>query len=239
MAHQKSSELDSVPENLASLKELAVPAPIRPSSKAVSHSRKSTERSSNERSIKKKNENPHENRSSENYDIPDGFINLDELALTAPVQNPHERHTYHEEFLEDRRSHEQTDQHSANLEHDKSSSENYDIPGDFMNLDELASTSPVQNPHERHTYHEEFVEDRRSRGQSDRRDADQEQVEISPPNAAEESSANAPSPQPLRASKLVTVSYLVLFSILGTLARLGLQTLTAYAGSPVLTSELW
>ncbi|OCK93104.1 uncharacterized protein K441DRAFT_566618, partial [Cenococcum geophilum 1.58] len=41
------------------------------------------------------------------------------------------------------------------------------------------------------------------------------------------------------ATQLYTVSYLVFFSILGTLARLGLQWLTFYPGAPVVTSVLW
>jgi CrcB protein len=41
------------------------------------------------------------------------------------------------------------------------------------------------------------------------------------------------------ATELYTISYLVLFSILGTLARLGLQALTFYPGSPVSFSVLW
>ncbi len=41
------------------------------------------------------------------------------------------------------------------------------------------------------------------------------------------------------ANELYTVSYLILFSILGTLARLGLQALTFYPGAPVQTGLLW
>jgi fluoride ion exporter CrcB/FEX len=41
------------------------------------------------------------------------------------------------------------------------------------------------------------------------------------------------------ATELYTVSYLIFFSILGTLARLGLQWLTFYPGAPVVTSVLW
>ncbi|OJD31227.1 chromosome condensation protein [Diplodia corticola] len=51
------------------------------------------------------------------------------------------------------------------------------------------------------------------------------------------------APQPRRASRfatqLYTVSYLILFAILGTLARLGVQWLTFYPGAPVIFSELW
>jgi CrcB protein len=41
------------------------------------------------------------------------------------------------------------------------------------------------------------------------------------------------------ATELYTVSYLIFFAILGTLARLGLQALTFYPGAPVAFSELW
>jgi fluoride ion exporter CrcB/FEX len=41
------------------------------------------------------------------------------------------------------------------------------------------------------------------------------------------------------ATELYTVSYLIFFSIWGTLARLGLQALTFYPGAPVIFSEVW
>ncbi|OJJ65045.1 hypothetical protein ASPSYDRAFT_54414 [Aspergillus sydowii CBS 593.65] len=41
------------------------------------------------------------------------------------------------------------------------------------------------------------------------------------------------------ATHLYTLSYLVFFSIFGTLARLGLQALTFYRGAPVVTGVLW
>lgn len=42
-----------------------------------------------------------------------------------------------------------------------------------------------------------------------------------------------------RATQLYTISYLILFSLLGTLARLGLQALTSYPGAPVIFSSVW
>ncbi|KAJ5165984.1 hypothetical protein N7492_006280 [Penicillium capsulatum] len=50
-----------------------------------------------------------------------------------------------------------------------------------------------------------------------------------------------PAAEPLsrHATYLYTLSYLVLFSLLGTLARLGLQALTFYTGAPVVTGVLW
>jgi len=41
------------------------------------------------------------------------------------------------------------------------------------------------------------------------------------------------------ATRLYTMSYLVFFSILGTLARLALQALTTYPGNPVIFASLW
>lgn len=41
------------------------------------------------------------------------------------------------------------------------------------------------------------------------------------------------------ATELYTVSYLILFALLGTLARLGLQALTVYPGAPVVFGVLW
>ena len=41
------------------------------------------------------------------------------------------------------------------------------------------------------------------------------------------------------ATQLYTVSYLVLFSIFGTLARIGLQALTVYPGAPITTGVTW
>ncbi|EFR04819.1 hypothetical protein MGYG_07826 [Nannizzia gypsea CBS 118893] len=41
------------------------------------------------------------------------------------------------------------------------------------------------------------------------------------------------------ATQLYTISYLVFFSIFGTLARIGLQVLTVYPGAPVTTGVVW
>ncbi|KAF2706031.1 hypothetical protein K504DRAFT_386887 [Pleomassaria siparia CBS 279.74] len=41
------------------------------------------------------------------------------------------------------------------------------------------------------------------------------------------------------ATELYTISYLILFAILGTLAHLGVEWLTFYPGAPVIFSELW
>ncbi|CAI7643779.1 unnamed protein product [Penicillium viridicatum] len=51
--------------------------------------------------------------------------------------------------------------------------------------------------------------------------------------------ASAAPPLSKHATHIYTVSYLIFFSLLGTLARLGLQALTFYTGAPVVTGVLW
>lgn len=58
-----------------------------------------------------------------------------------------------------------------------------------------------------------------------------------PPTAMEENhDGNTMSP---KLTQLYTLSYLVFFAIIGTLARLGLTALTHYANTPVLFTTLW
>ncbi|CAI7632258.1 unnamed protein product [Penicillium glandicola] len=58
-------------------------------------------------------------------------------------------------------------------------------------------------------------------------------------HAAPAQPASAAPPLSKHATHIYTVSYLVFFSLLGTLARLGLQALTFYTGAPVVTGVLW
>lgn len=57
------------------------------------------------------------------------------------------------------------------------------------------------------------------------------------PVQREKSAGTRPSPR--YATELYTVSYLIFFSIFGTLARIGLQTLTVYPGAPVTFGVIW
>ena len=106
---------------------------------------------------------------------------------------------------------------------------NYDIPNDFNNLDELAAPSPVQNPNEDPIYQHRSLED--ARNQERKLGIDSKLKEPDKQSGLEEVSSFA--------TQLYTVSYLILFSILGTLARLGLQAITFYPGAPIIFSELW
>ncbi|KXT14892.1 hypothetical protein AC579_756 [Pseudocercospora musae] len=51
--------------------------------------------------------------------------------------------------------------------------------------------------------------------------------------------SEATKPVPRWLTQLYTVSYLVLFSLLGTLARLGVQWITFYPGAPITTPVIW
>ena len=107
----------------------------------------------------------------------------------------------------------------------KDGQEGYDEPANYQNLDELASPLPVDEESERRKQH---LEDRSG--------------DSSPGKGNLEGKDGLPS-QRYQTSRLVTeiytISYLIFFSILGTLARLGLQALTLYPGAPVQTGLLW
>lgn len=107
------------------------------------------------------------------------------------------------------------------------SSVDYDVPQNYRNLDEVAEQGPVQNPDEAPFTQYRSLEDARRR--------DEEKA-----NAGPDSEGDEEAQQATRVSRwttqLYTISYLILFSFLGTLARLGLQVLTDYAGAPVFPS---
>lgn len=143
--------------------------------------------------------------------------------------------------------------------------EDYTIPDDYAYLDEIAAPSPVDTGRSQRQRHLEDgsldLKDASSKDQAATRPTRQNEPRdhsivtgSGAGHAAETPSSGAVSEQEShnrtrrsdgheRVSKfmteLYTVSYLVFFSILGTLARLGLQALTFYPGAPVQTGVLW
>jgi fluoride ion exporter CrcB/FEX len=121
----------------------------------------------------------------------------------------------------------------------------YDVPDSFANLDEIASVSPVQNPDEAPVYRHESLELVRSREQEYERErrrrllAGEVEPGSSPGRPGETEKPTAKILVSRLATNIYTVSYLVFFAILGTLARLGLQVLTTYPGAPVIFSSVW
>ncbi|KAJ6783737.1 hypothetical protein PWT90_08626 [Aphanocladium album] len=94
----------------------------------------------------------------------------------------------------------------------------YDIPDQYENLDELAATGGGRD--------------------GDNLDTIRRGGEAQPPTASA-SKAQAETRASSLATQLYTLSYLVFFSIFGTLARIGLAHLTTYPGAPTIFPTLW
>lgn len=94
----------------------------------------------------------------------------------------------------------------------------YDVPDQYQNLDEVAA--PGQ--------HGDNLDDIR-RGES------QQPAPAIPAGKANDGT----TPVSRFATQLYTLSYLVFFSIFGTLARVGLAHLTTYPGAPTIFPTLW
>ena len=137
----------------------------------------------------------------EDYDFPDNYEDLDELAIPSPVANPQQE--CRQGYLEDRNT-------ESSFAEDK--------------LAELAVPSPL--PHSKEEHDQGYLKNRTSGSPSSDEKSKQE---VSPPRQRVSRLA----------TEVYTVSYLVFFSIFGTLARLGLQALTFYPGAPVQTGVLW
>ncbi|KAM3083809.1 hypothetical protein ACMFMG_002078 [Clarireedia jacksonii] len=120
---------------------------------------------------------------------------------------------------------------------------NYDIPDDYANLDEVASPSPVENRREKSLYQHKSLEEAKDAEQEyekHQRDGEAQrnrEVPSAAGKAGEEKKEKSEVSK--RVTQLYTISYLILFSLFGTLARLGLQAITFYPGAPVVFSVLW
>lgn len=121
----------------------------------------------------------------------------------------------------------------------------YDVPDAFANLDELAAGSVVENPDEEAIYEHGSLEQTRSREQEYQRDVSRasrrrsEGAEESPTQEKPSGESETPVRVSRLATQIYTISYLILFSFFGTLARLGLQALTTYPGTPSIFTSLW
>lgn len=193
---------------------------------------------------------------SADYDTPGTYFNLEETS--SPIQNPHNdgdsRHTTtredvhrhpssvdpeHSKELERRHSQALTRQETrlSRRQSSKTQQSDYDAPNNFENLGEVAAVSPVQNPEEAPVYQHENLENVRTREQEDARRRKREIPE--PPSEKPKDSPEGAVHISRLATQIYTLSYLILFSIFGTLARLGLQALTSYPGAPVIFSSIW
>ncbi|KAK8123414.1 hypothetical protein PG999_003332 [Apiospora kogelbergensis] len=117
----------------------------------------------------------------------------------------------------------------------------YDVPESYVNVAESSALGPIQNRDDAESYrHQSFLEER---SQDQRYSRDQQRRRRDSKSKVDNGSSNKEHPQVYQVSRLATqlytISYLILFSIVGTLARLGLQALTYYPGAPLATSVVW
>ncbi|CAK7269815.1 hypothetical protein SEPCBS119000_003764 [Sporothrix epigloea] len=113
--------------------------------------------------------------------------------------------------------------------------DDYDIPRVFSNLNEAEGPSPSENPDELvFAPHHSLEEYRRA-------DAAERRASQRPPSSSDDgrSSKHRRETVSRLRTEIYTISYLVFCSLLGTLARLGLVSLTTYAGAPVSFGILW
>jgi fluoride ion exporter CrcB/FEX len=152
------------------------------------------------------------------------FLELNEVNLPPPDENPDERPYYWHHTLEEGPStHLETELLPAIDPIDREAVVRYEnLPSDFANITEIAAPPPDENPDDRplgqcHTLEGETTSKR---------------VSVSVPQTTHDGKGAL-------FKLLYTVSYLIIFSILGTIARLSLQAATQYPNAPVIFTELW
>lgn len=129
------------------------------------------------------------------------------------------------------------------------------IPQAFANLNEVRAPAPVENPLEHHRHAQVFLDDSTSHDEAyeltsgygrapeeprQKRISEHPEIPDQENPSQEDVGASISGEQVSKfISELYALSYLVLFSILGTLARLGIEALTTYPGNPVAANTLW
>ncbi|KAI1811290.1 CrcB-like protein-domain-containing protein [Poronia punctata] len=120
----------------------------------------------------------------------------------------------------------------------------FEIPPSCLNVTEVLTPTLVQNqtiqlaPHSQST--EELPVRHRAEELSGRTGGlSVVEERMSLPQSTDNSEPRDKTCVPKWRTELYIVSYLILFAILGTLARLGLQALTFYPGTPLAFSSIW
>lgn len=155
-------------------------------------------------------------------EIPEDFGNVDEVAAPPPVetQEAKKQRLWLGYSADNLRNPSRAQKTAVQPESNTNAEEDYEEPDDYRNLDEVADPEPVDVEQ---AQKQEHLEDR---------------GDDPPPKIHSKDSLRRQHVSRL-ATELYTISYLIFFSILGTLARLGLQALTFYPGAPVQTGLLW
>lgn len=177
------------------------------------------------------------------YNTPEDHSQINEVATPTPMQNREENSLRQSQSLGCSSSRGQEARRRASRT-SKPDGE-YDIPDEYAHLNELATPSPVENPREAPIYQHRSLEEAKSEEQEYEQDRKRQErsrrdsiVRGEKPPEEEIKDADTKKVSKL-ATQLYTISYLILFSFFGTLARLGLQAITFYPGAPIIFSELW
>ncbi|OAA33968.1 Camphor resistance CrcB protein [Metarhizium rileyi] len=109
----------------------------------------------------------------------------------------------------------------------------HSVLNEYGNLDELAAPCPVENVTDGPVYRHSSLEDARRR-ERERRTGPSQQL----PGPPSEAGIGQETVSELL-TQLYTLSYLVFFALMGTLARLGLTALTHYVDTPVMFTTIW
>ncbi|KAI9701632.1 MAG: hypothetical protein M1820_006403 [Bogoriella megaspora] len=175
---------------------------------------------------------PRRHRASSRF-LEDETIGLDEIEAPAPIENLSETSEYGHTDLESnvRRTQSQRSRPSGRLSRGYSNLSSGYEPGEFggierrySHLNEIAGPPPDQNPRQLPQYRHSSLEHVRT--------SIQQSLSQQTPEPTTKLSVRV-------LEQVYIISYLILFAILGTLARVGLQVLTVYPNAPITISEVW
>lgn len=201
------------------------------------------------------------------YDPPNSFRNLNDAQANAPVQNTDDSPICRFSSREDRYvssvganglNHSPiraptaggaSEQQAGRRRSSGGRRSVYEAPDSWENLDEVAAVSPVENFQESSIYRHHSLEEGRTWDQDrQRRRRSTAQGDVSAAQQGEDQAEQdmgelEADPSTIKVSRfatqLYTLSYLIFFSLLGTLARIGLTALTAYPSTPVIFTTIW
>ncbi|KAI2642478.1 CrcB-like protein-domain-containing protein [Xylaria nigripes] len=132
---------------------------------------------------------------------------------------------------------------SSSGHHEPDTGPGYVVPDSYLNLPEVDAVPSIQDWNELSRLDSHSIEDLASRVQVSDEEIPhrggplaKEQQHVTPIRPPE---AVAPIALSKQITELYTISYLILFAIFGTLARLGLQALTFYPAAPISFSSVW
>lgn len=174
------------------------------------------------------------------YDEPDAFENLDETAAPPPVDNRYDESHYRRQSGLEENIHESrpTTEGARPRKSRESARRRRNVPHDEQDLTEVEAPPPVQKSlrqqQPQSLERERYLED------EERRQLDDDELPPSHQQRRPEDYQSNDEPEvPKWLTEIYTISYLVFFAIIGTLARLGTQWITFYPGTPVVTPVIW